>query len=132
MDIKTLLSNSYYTKEKIKCPICLEENENNLCRRLKCGHSFHCECIDKWFVNNKTCPICRFNLINLQIEEEEKIIDVRNIFPYMMLGYFIYNQKFNNFSKGFVVGGTVGTFFGMISTVGLLILSFHRPLFPVN
>lgn len=24
----------------------------------KCSHSFHKECISKWIIKNKTCPIC--------------------------------------------------------------------------
>lgn len=24
----------------------------------KCGHSFHNECINKWVVRNRICPIC--------------------------------------------------------------------------
>ncbi|KAK4791626.1 hypothetical protein SAY86_032039 [Trapa natans] len=25
----------------------------------KCGHSFHVDCIDKWFESHDTCPLCR-------------------------------------------------------------------------
>eukprot|EP00930_Biecheleria_cincta_P016257 TRINITY_DN13299_c0_g1_i1.p1 TRINITY_DN13299_c0_g1~~TRINITY_DN13299_c0_g1_i1.p1 ORF type:complete len:191 (-),score=20.52 TRINITY_DN13299_c0_g1_i1:260-832(-) len=41
------------------CAICLQtflplENV----RRLPCGHCFHATCIDRWFQQSKTCPMC--------------------------------------------------------------------------
>ena len=48
--------------EKIKfhkdCSICQEMLKPTL---LKCGHSFHPTCINKWFAINKSCPICRID-----------------------------------------------------------------------
>jgi hypothetical protein len=40
------------------CSICLEDNINKE-TKLKCGHCYHSECIEKWFVENDTCPYCR-------------------------------------------------------------------------
>jgi len=39
------------------CPICL----NPLLRgtEVRCGHTFHARCIEKWLRRNSTCPICR-------------------------------------------------------------------------
>jgi len=28
----------------------------------KCGHSFHTNCIQKWFKEHNTCPLCRLEL----------------------------------------------------------------------
>ena len=29
-------------------------------KKLRCGHYFHCECIDPWLLKNKAvCPVCR-------------------------------------------------------------------------
>jgi hypothetical protein len=48
--------------EKIECPICFEKPVKK-CRELNCNHIFCYECIDKWFKNNNTCPICKKNII---------------------------------------------------------------------
>ena len=32
---------------------------NNVKKTLRCKHSFHKKCIDKWFEKSYTCPICR-------------------------------------------------------------------------
>jgi len=29
----------------------------------KCGHFFHLVCIDKWLVQQGSCPICRINYV---------------------------------------------------------------------
>ena len=45
-----------------QCQVCLEEAEvGRLMKQLDCGgrHSFCSVCIDQWFANHKTCPICR-------------------------------------------------------------------------
>ena len=45
-----------------QCQVCLEEVEvGKLMKQLDCGgrHSFCSGCIDQWFANHKTCPICR-------------------------------------------------------------------------
>ena len=45
-----------------QCQVCLEEVEvGRLMKQLDCRgrHSFCSGCIDQWFANHKTCPICR-------------------------------------------------------------------------
>jgi hypothetical protein len=45
-----------------KCNICLEDLDyNQLYRTIRCSHSFHPQCIDKWLFLSKVCPICRDN-----------------------------------------------------------------------
>lgn len=45
------------------CSICLNQfKEDDFINILECQHQFHQDCLDKWLVNSKTCPICR-NLI---------------------------------------------------------------------
>ena len=29
-----------------------------MCKTLPCMHIYHSECIDKWLMINKVCPIC--------------------------------------------------------------------------
>lgn len=40
------------------CPICYEETEDKF-KELKCKHTFHEKCVDKWLSNHNTCPMCR-------------------------------------------------------------------------
>ncbi len=40
-----------------KCPICFELN--NDIKLIRCQHTFHKTCIDKWLTTNPTCPLCR-------------------------------------------------------------------------
>ena len=45
-----------------QCQVCLEEVEvGRLMKQLDCGgrHYFCSGCIDQWFADHKTCPICR-------------------------------------------------------------------------
>jgi hypothetical protein len=47
------------------CPICINHFIlNSIYRKLICNHIFHIECIDKWFINNNKCPMCRNCLVN--------------------------------------------------------------------
>ena len=43
------------------CCICLEKLDFNEKRTFKCGHYFHKDCIDKWFINSMSlkCPYCK-------------------------------------------------------------------------
>ena len=42
------------------CPICIEKfNTGEYYRTLKCNHSFHKKCIDRWIKKDKNeCPMC--------------------------------------------------------------------------
>ncbi|KAL8046877.1 hypothetical protein ABFX02_08G202300 [Erythranthe guttata] len=46
-----------------ECSVCLSILEDGeIVRTLpNCKHTFHAECIDKWFDTNSTCPICRMD-----------------------------------------------------------------------
>lgn len=46
---------------KVECLICLNETDNFdfNCKKLKCGHLYHKDCIQEWFQNNNNCPTCR-------------------------------------------------------------------------
>jgi hypothetical protein len=44
----------------LSCSVCLSSyEENELLRRLGCGHSYHAECLDPWLRTNASCPRCR-------------------------------------------------------------------------
>jgi hypothetical protein len=42
----------------MECGICLDDIKWKK-KQLLCGHTFHRKCINKWFKNIRTCPICR-------------------------------------------------------------------------
>lgn len=46
------------------CSICFAAYEtNDLLRVLpRCGHVFHAECGDLWFVREQTCPLCKTHI----------------------------------------------------------------------
>lgn len=44
----------------IECSICFDNNCN--ITLSKCNHKFHDKCIIQWFINNKTCPMCRTSI----------------------------------------------------------------------
>ncbi|XP_076925486.1 E3 ubiquitin-protein ligase ATL6-like [Bidens hawaiensis] len=52
-------------KGALECAVCLNEYEDEETLRLipKCDHVFHPECIDAWFENHVTCPVCRADLV---------------------------------------------------------------------
>ena len=46
------------------CPICYSTfRENNICSIIACNHRFHPNRIQRWFENNHTCPMCRYDLL---------------------------------------------------------------------
>ena len=59
------LTNFVYEKTENQvndCAVCLEEFKNGAnVTKLKCGHLFCSECIEKWLSNSITCPCCRQN-----------------------------------------------------------------------
>lgn len=50
--------------EDTQCTVCLSEyREEDTLRILPlCGHYFHATCIDIWFQQQSTCPVCRISL----------------------------------------------------------------------
>ena len=41
------------------CGICLENTSGKISCLPKCGHVFHKDCVDQWFLINSKCPTCR-------------------------------------------------------------------------
>uniref|UniRef100_A0AC34QR67 RING-type domain-containing protein n=1 Tax=Panagrolaimus sp. JU765 TaxID=591449 RepID=A0AC34QR67_9BILA len=49
--------------EQERCTVCLVDFETgDDVRTLNCSHMFHIDCIDRWLVYNKKCPVCRVDM----------------------------------------------------------------------
>lgn len=45
------------------CSICLQKyRENDEISTLRCKHSFHYHCLEKWFHYKQICPLCRVEI----------------------------------------------------------------------
>ena len=59
-----------YERKKINYPlICILCNKTikNYEIKLSCNHNFHKECIEKYIIQNKLCPICNI-VYNYQLD----------------------------------------------------------------
>ena len=70
MSLETVNNNSIlsiYVREGDnieRCPICYDELKTfQIVRTIVCNHQFHYDCVDKWFYQNRTCPMCRYELL---------------------------------------------------------------------
>jgi hypothetical protein len=69
MDILDQMAIKTYTEDthiQDSCAVCQNPYKlNDLYRTLLCEHNFHSVCIDKWFEDHVTCPICRADMRDL-------------------------------------------------------------------
>ncbi|OLY85678.1 E3 ubiquitin-protein ligase RNF38 [Smittium mucronatum] len=50
----------YYSEDDITCSICLcDYEQDDILRRMVCGHHFHKDCLDEWLKINRVCPLCK-------------------------------------------------------------------------
>ena len=64
------LRNVYVDVEKIVsqpgCPVCSEDyTVGDNVTQLPCGHIYHNACVMPWLESKLTCPICRYELVNV-------------------------------------------------------------------
>ena len=87
-DINCLYGYNGRPSKNKDCAICKNDDSKEECIMLKfCNHSFHQNCIDKWFEKNKTCPICRkkynvdntWTISNVKIDYLKKIPKFKHI-----------------------------------------------------
>jgi hypothetical protein len=50
---------AFFNTETESCSICHETMKDKECREFPCKHLFHKDCIDKWLLQQRTCPLCR-------------------------------------------------------------------------
>ena len=60
------------------CTICIEPLKKNKSKELNCTHTFHIECIQKWYDVQQTCPICRTVIDPNEIDKKNKKINTNN------------------------------------------------------
>tara|TARA_Y100001935_G_scaffold71429_2_gene59605 strand:+ start:10854 stop:11249 length:396 start_codon:yes stop_codon:yes gene_type:complete len=77
---------------KLLCSICGEENDD-VFHTLKCGHTFHYNCLYLSFKNmkNNNCPYCRSNKNTLPI-----ISGIKKIHPLIHYGKIDYDMDYSN------------------------------------
>lgn len=85
------------------CSICFEECPTF---ELKCGHLFHKSCIKEWYKTNKTCPLCRKNILfkgmmSFTYKLKEELDDTKKQNEYALVFDLILQFYFENtfFSK---------------------------------
>ena len=59
----------------IICPICQSDFEpNDIVRKINnCSHICHSVCLERWFGNHNTCPICRTSVVVENIDNMEHV-----------------------------------------------------------
>ncbi len=61
--IPSIKYNKLTYKNSDKCTICqFEFTENELLRKLSCGHLYHRSCVDEWLTKEKKCPVCKLEV----------------------------------------------------------------------
>lgn len=54
------------TPNEKNCSICLDEESNEkVWLELICNHKYHKTCIERWFLEHTSCPLCRQEVLNL-------------------------------------------------------------------
>eukprot|EP00516_Mucochytrium_quahogii_P010068 CAMPEP_0203774142 /NCGR_PEP_ID=MMETSP0099_2-20121227/5108_1 /ASSEMBLY_ACC=CAM_ASM_000209 /TAXON_ID=96639 /ORGANISM=" , Strain NY0313808BC1" /LENGTH=316 /DNA_ID=CAMNT_0050672169 /DNA_START=405 /DNA_END=1355 /DNA_ORIENTATION=- len=57
------------------CSVCIEQyTKIDCCIKLPCGHVFHEKCVGRWFVDQHTCPTCRYELVEQTESEENELL----------------------------------------------------------
>ncbi len=59
----TVLSGNTLT-ENTQCAICQDviQGDESIRKINRCGHLFHQNCVDTWFMTNVRCPVCRADI----------------------------------------------------------------------
>ena len=98
---KVLLKNyiNFFPKSE-ECSICQEKFGflDKICE-LPCGHRFHQDCVNNWFKQKTTCPLCRYNIRDDSGDIFKTIIMTtmfRNIFFKIVPYVYYIKTKYNS------------------------------------
>lgn len=58
-------------KEEV-CLICREELTIENGKKLRCGHCYHVECLEKWIIDHETCPMCNTHIIDKNDKQDQQ------------------------------------------------------------
>lgn len=67
--------------ETEECSICVDDLNTRI-TRLPCSHVFHSKCIDKWFIRNSSCPLCRRNCVRIRFTNQYILADAETRFTF--------------------------------------------------
>jgi len=72
----TLISSTQELNQK-QCAICTEVfTEQTYVKRLQCKHDYHDECINKWLLSSKKCPLCQTEVqVRFPGDDEMEVYD---------------------------------------------------------
>lgn len=66
--------------QEMECAICLsvfEERERGRSLR-RCSHAFHVMCIDMWLHSHTTCPICRSQVLAVDVDDDDRTVEIED------------------------------------------------------
>lgn len=88
----------FNTNNNEDCSICLSKLSilaiSSKSHTLSCNHTYHKNCIDEWFKNNSTCPLCRTNITIIQQKVQPPSLDITINIPLI-----IKKENSNNTTK---------------------------------
>lgn len=107
---------SIVPKEDVKeCSICKNNIGINNIAKTECNHEFHVDCLVKWLIEHKTCPLCRDEIKHennqpiLDNKEQEVIIrSIKKIIEYFKtkesgrkadMVFYRLSSRFTNLSR---------------------------------
>lgn len=61
--LETFDAESAPTPEHCTCSICHNTMSGHIVRVLRCSHTFHNDCVDRWLGSASTCPLCRTSVV---------------------------------------------------------------------
>ena len=63
LPISTINEHNKLSNNNYKCMICLSNYKlGDKISTLPCWHNFHSKCFEKWVIQKRSCPICKFEI----------------------------------------------------------------------